>query len=386
MDRPVPQELRFALIGAGFIGKSHALAIHAVNRVFPDLPMRARAHILAELDPARAQKAARDLGFEAATSEWRQAVDRADAVIIAVPSHLHYAVASYAIAAGKPILCEKPVGLSSEEAARLAAAAGARTLANAVGFTYLRAPMVQYAKLLLDSGRLGAPLHIYARHAEDYFADPATPFSWRMDASLAGRCGALGDLGYHILAIMRLLCGPVQALSGQAEKVHRQRPVAAGSSTMRAVENEDYAGALLRFAGGARGMFEASRIAQGRKMDLCFELTCERGSLRYDAERNNELKLFFAGEDATQAGFRTILANPSHPNYGGFLPAPGHGLGFNDLKTIELKTFLEAIAGGVGVYPDLGQAACISRLCEGVLDSASSGRWIENVEAPMART
>jgi predicted dehydrogenase len=373
--------LRLALIGAGFIGRSHALAIAAVNRVFTASPLRAIPFVLAEADEERARSAAAELGFEKWTTDWQAAIDMADAVIVAVPSFLHAPVVRGAIAQRKPVLCEKPVGLSSEEAASLATAAAEAGVVNAVGFTYLRAPMVRHAKALLDSGTLGRPVHFYGRHAEDYLADPKAPHNWRLSIANAGRAGALGDLGYHILAIARFLCGPIEALSGLARTVHPQRRA---GNIMKPVENEDYAGALLRFAGGAVGTMEASRIAHGRKMDIAFELVCERGTIAFDGERMNELKLFLPEDDAATAGFRTILVNTAHPDFGRFLPAAGHGLGFNDLKTIELGAFLEGVAAGRNVYPDLGEACRISRVCEATLDSSEAMQWVRQPEAAPA--
>lgn len=373
-------EIKLALIGAGFIGKSHALAMHAVDRVFTGRNRKARPFILAEADEARARAAAAALGFPEWTTSWEQAIERADAVVIAVPSALHHAIASRAIAARKPVLCEKPVGLSSLEAAELSDAAARAGVPNAVGFTYVRAPMVQHAKALLASGKLGKPVHFAGRHVEDYLADGAAPHSWRLSRATAGRCGALGDLGCHILSIARELCGPVAALVGTARTVHAMRPTAAGLREMKAVENEDYASAILRFADGTPGMIETSRVAHGRKMDISFELTCERGTMRFEGERHNELQVYVAGEDEASPGFRRVLVNPSHPGYGGFLPAPGHGIGFNDLKTIELDQFLTAIEEGRSAPPDLGEATRIARLCEAILDSSESGRWIDRPE------
>jgi len=378
--------LRIGLVGAGFIGRSHGLAIRAVNGVFEDCPLQAEAHILADADPARLERAAASLGFAKATGDWRQAVDEADAVIIAVPSHAHAEIARRAIAQGKPLLCEKPVGVSSQEAQSLADAAAIAGVVCAVGFTYLRSPLVRHAKRLLGDGVLGRRLHFYGRHFEDYLASPEASFSWRLSAATAGRCGALGDLGSHILSIARFLCGPVEALVGSSAIIHPRRPTEDADAPWREVENEDHAAALLRFAGGMPGVVETSRVALGRKMDLSFELTCERGTLRFEAERMNELGLYL--DDLSGSGFRRLLISQQHPDYGAFLPAPGHGLGFNDLKTIELKAFLDGIAAGKSPDPDLAEAARIGRLCEAVLDSAASGQWIHQPEAasPAART
>ena len=376
--------LRIALIGAGFIGHSHALAIAAVSRVFPG-PLRAEPHILCDLDAVRAEREAAAIGFARHTGDWRAAVDAADAVVIAVPSREHGAIARYAIAQCKPLLCEKPVGLQAAEAQSLAEAAQAAGVVHAAGFTYHRAPLVREAKRILDSGRIGRPVHFYGRHHEDYLADAQAAFTWRLDASIAGRCGALGDLGCHLLSIARLLCGPVAALVGMSTLVHPARREPGSGAPPRAVENEDHAAALVRFANGVPGVIETSRVAQGRKMDLAFELVCERGALHFQAERTNELRLFVQEGDPREAGFRLIPINAQHPHYAGFLPAPAHGLGFNDLKTIEMKEFLDGIAGNTPVPPDLFDAARIGRVCEAILDSSASGRWITDPErAPTA--
>lgn len=372
-------QLKVGLIGAGFIGRSHALALSAVGMVFSDCPIAARRHVLCDVDPARAAASAETFGFAASTTDWRQAVDESDAVIIAVPSVAHAEIARRAIAQKKPFLCEKPVGLSSAEAYALGLAAEQAGVPTATGFTYLRAPMIRHASEILDSGRMGRPVHFYGRHFEDYLSDPDAPFGWRLDASLAGRCGALGDLGCHIISVGRLLLGPVEALCGATKTVHPNRPVGPGGQ-LRRVENEDHATALVRFVGGVPGVIEVSRIATGRKMDIAFEVTCERGAIRFDGERANELQVYFAEPGSPSNGFRRVLIEPAHPGYAGFLPAAAHGIGFNDLKTIEIDAFLRTIAGVADTSIGLIEAARIGRVCEAIIDSSAAARWIENPE------
>ena len=134
------KNLKLGLVGAGFIGRAHALAIHAARHVFADLEYLPVAHMLCEVSPALAEKAARNLGFEQFTHDWRKLVDAVDAVIVAVPSHLHREIALYAFASGKHLLCEKPVGLNSQEVEQIRAAAKQSKVSHAVGFTYARAP------------------------------------------------------------------------------------------------------------------------------------------------------------------------------------------------------------------------------------------------------
>lgn len=371
--------VRFALIGAGFIGRIHGLALQAVNRVFDDGPA-AEATVLVDVDAALAERRAGQLGFAEWTTDWRAALDKVDAVIVAVPSFMHREIALAALAAGKHLLCEKPVGRSAAEAREIAAAARDAGVTNGVGFTYLRAPLVRHAATIVDSGLIGRPVSFRGWHVEDYLADPEAAFSWRLDAGLAGRCGALGDLGWHIVAIARRLCGSVVALNGLAETPYASRPSAVPGEPPRTVDNEDWAAMLARFDSGAFGNIEASRIAHGRKMDIGFELICERGGVAFHGERANELEFYRDGDPAGQQGYRTIRIDGAHPDYAAFLPAPAHGLGFNDLKTIELHAFLLAIAAGRNLDPDLDEACRIARICEAILDSSQSGARIDRPE------
>ncbi len=376
--------VRFALVGAGFIGRIHGLAIQAVNRVFGDAPLRAEASVLIDRDAALAERQAAQLGFAHWTTDWEEGLERADAVVIAAPSFMHRDIALGAAERGMHILCEKPVGRSAAEADEIAAAAARAGVSNGVGFTYMRVPLVRHAIALVQSGALGRPVSFRGRHAEDYLGDPAAPFSWRLDAGLAGRSGSLGDLGWHIIAIARALCGPVTAINGLAETAYPRRRTGEGAE--RPVENEDWAGMLVRFESGAVGTIESSRIAHGRKMDIGFELTCEKGSIVFDGERTNELAVYRSDEAAAGQGFRTLRIDGTHPDYAAFIPAPAHGLGFNDLKTIEIHAFLCAIAGRRNMDPDLAEACRIARICEAALASSRSGTRIEQPEQRAAET
>ena len=372
---------KIGLIGAGFIGSCHARAIHMMQTAFPDAPLRPEAHMIVENTEEVARRQAERLGFVHATTDWQRAIDTCDAIVIAVPSYLHREIALAAFAEGVPVLCEKPVGLSASEAAELAAASKEKSVSNAVGFTYLRTPLVRHAVELVRSGSFGQPLHFRGWHCEDYFADPAAPFSWRLDPKLAGRCGALGDLGWHILSIARALCGSVTALSGSVRTFHTRRPLPDNPSLPRDVGNEDWAGMTLEFESGAVGVVETSRVALGRKMDIGFELVCEGGTITFQGERMNELRLYQPSVDAANQGFKLIHASSQHPDYEAFIAAPGHGLGFNDLKTIELRDFVQAIAEGRNAVPDLDQAAKIAGICEAVLESSAAKCWISSPEA-----
>ena len=361
------------VIGTGFMGRSHAIALRAVQGIFgadivPVLEM------LADVDEASARAAASELGFARATAEWQALVrDPAVALVhITTPNAWHKPMALAAIAAGKAVFCEKPLAPSAADASALADAAEAAGVVSAVGFNYLKNPMISAARDIVAGGEIGEVVSFRGLHAEDYMADTEAPWTWRLDP--AGGHGAVADLGSHILSVARFLCGDIAELCGQLATVHASRPLPGGGR--RAVEVDDQARALLRFASGATGSIEASWVAAGRKMTLAFEVTGTRGSLAFDQERMNELQLFTAGGAPGRNGFRTILSGPAHPPYGRFCPAPGHHLGFNDMKTIEVRAVLEAVAGGAPFMPDFREAARIQAAVDAIVRSARERVWV----------
>ena len=366
------------LIGTGFIGKCHAIAYRSVGAVFDDGPAP-RLEMVADVSQEAAAKAARAFGFARATEDWRLlARDPAvDVVVIATPNHLHREMALCAIAAGKHVHCEKPLALTAAEALEMTEAAEAAGVRTLVGYTYVCNPAVRHAGRLITEGRIGDVVHFRGIHAEDYMADPEVPFSWRSARGQSG-LGALADLGSHIVSLAHLLVGEVAEVCGDLATVINERPTAEGAR--RRVETEDQAHFLARFVGGAMGTFEASRVAPGRKLFLGFEVNGTKGSIVFDQERMNELHLYEATGAAGQRGFRTILTGPDHPDYGAFLPATGHGLGFNDLKVIEAHRMLGGIGSGEVSYPDFRGAWRIERVLEAVVRSAEGRRWVSVTE------
>jgi predicted dehydrogenase len=377
MTRP----LRIGLIGAGFIGRAHVHGYTAMPVVFPDASAHPVLELLAEATPELAAAAAKRLGFRRHTPDWRALVaDPAiDIVDICVPSNLHREIALAAIAAGKTVYCEKPVGLNGGEASEIAAAAGRAGVKSLVGFTYLRNPLIAFARKLIEEGAIGRLLHIRGAHNEDYLSDPAHPFIWRCDPAIAGKAGALGDLGCHIISIAQALCGDITDVCGMSRIVVKERPLARGSTKVRAVGNDDEVQFLAEFATGVTGHLEASRVATGSKMDVTYELTGNEGAIHFDGERMNEIRLYSTRDGADRQGFRTIYSGPAHPPYGNFVPGAAHGLGFNDHKVIEVQGLMELVAAGRPAGPDLAGAAQIGRVLDAVLVSAERRSWVRVV-------
>ena len=370
------REIGVGIIGTGFMGQTHAIAYRAAAGLFPGLP-RPRLEMVADVGLAGARKAQAQYGFARATDDWRALVadPAVEIVSITTPNMLHKEMALAAAAAGKHIHCEKPLAPRAREAEEMMLAAEAANVVTQAGFNYIKNPLLALARDMVAAGELGAIVNFRGIHAEDYMSDPEQPWSWRLDP--AGGAGVIADLGSHILCLARFLLGPVAALHADLETVVKSRPVAPGARERRAVEVDDIARMTLRFARGCTGTIEANWVACGRKMQLGFELTGTKGALVFSQERLNELLHYRAGGDPRLSGFTRIEAGPQHPPYRHFCVAPGHQLGFNDLKTIEVADFLSAIAAGGKAAPDFREAWEVQKLIDLAVLSSRTGTWLD---------
>jgi len=369
-------EVGIGLIGTGFMGKAHALAYRMAGAVLGDVP-QARLELLCDIPAGKAQAMAAQLGFARATGDWRELVNdpRVDIVSITTPNSMHREMALAAIAAGKHVHCEKPMALTLAEAEEMVEAATRAGVKTIVGYNYLKNPAFQHACRLVRDGAIGRPIHFRGWVDEDYQADPDTPWTWRARLEEAG-LGALGDLGCHLVSMAYGLMGPIESLVADMQTVHKTRALAEGSERKK-VENEDLASALVRFRNGAQGSLSASRTAWGRKNKLAWEVHGTKGMLVFDQERMNELQLYQNEGDRALQGFKTILTGPAHPPYGLFCPAPGHQLGFNDLKVLEAGVFLRWVGGGEKSSPDFAEALEFEKVIHAVATSARQGLRVE---------
>nr|WP_321510321.1 Gfo/Idh/MocA family oxidoreductase [uncultured Hyphomonas sp.] len=356
------QKYRIALIGTGYIGKTHALAYRSVNAVFPDLPELV-ADLVVDIDETAGRAFAAQFGFARFSTDWHDAVSdpEIDIIAIATPNHLHKDMAIEALRAGKHVYCEKPLAVTIEDSEAMAEAARNASGQTLVGYNYLCNPALQLARKMIESGRIGRPLFFRGVNDEDYMADPMTPHSWRCERAKAG-AGTLGDLATHLISLSQFLMGDITHVSGRTYTAHARRPVADEPEVFRAVENDDVVSMQVEFEGGARGELSSSRIAWGRKNRLALEIHGERGTILFDQERLNELEVYFSSDDSEGQGFRKILIGPTHPPYGAFVQSTGHQLGFNDLKVIEVQNLIEGIRGGKPTYPSFEDALKVEQV------------------------
>ena len=368
--------LNFGLIGTGFMGKAHAIALRSVATVFPHVPTPSLT-TLVDADRNKAKLLAAGWGFSGFSDDWNRicADPEIDVVDICTPNHLHREMALAAIAAGKHVYCEKPLALTSDEAREIWLAAEAAGVSTSMGFNYMCNPLIELAREIIESGEIGEIFNFRGSYQEDYMADPQMPFSWRCLRSQGGS-GALADLGTHLINMAEYLLGPMSAVMSSMSTVHKQRPDPV-SEAMREVENEDIAQVLLAFERGCPGTMEFSRIASGRKCGLCFEINGSRGSLVFDQERMNEIRLYAGSDGVGRRGFRTILAGPEHSDYAAFCPAPGHGLGINDLKVIEVRNLLQSIVDKKPVYSDFANGYRVQYLVDAIEQSHQHKQWVD---------
>ena len=362
------REIGIGIVGGGYMGKAHSVAMSAVASVF-ETSLRPRLEMIAASSPESAERYRMVYGFQRAARDWQELVadPKVEAVVIASPQETHRAIAEAAFALGKPVLCEKPLAESLEDARAMVALAEASGVPNMIGFNYARTPATQFARQLVSEGAIGEVSWFRCEHTEDFLADPATPFNWRCEGEANGN---MGDLAPHPINAALALMGPISKVSAMVECVHETRP---GGT----VSNDDHAQIMCRFANGAMGHIYSSRVATGRKMGYAYDIYGTKGAIRFDQEDQNAIWLYEASGPESTRGFRKILTGPAHPDYEPFCQGPGHGTGYQDQIIIEAKDFLKAIETGEPVWPTFRDGLAVAEVVEAVNASSKSGTWTE---------
>ena len=382
--------LSVGMVGHAFMGAAHSQAWRNAPRFF-DLPLRLRMAAVAGRDETRVREAATRLGWDSTETSWQALVarDDIDLVDVCTPGDTHAEIAIAALEAGKHVLCEKPLANTVEEAeamveaAERARASGVRSM---VGFTYRRVPAIGLARQLVADGRIGQVHHVRAQYLQDWIVDPEAPMSWRLDRSQAGS-GALGDIGAHIVDLTQFITGDtIATVSGRLETFVKERPLPAGthhglsgsadgSGERGLVTVDDAAAFLAHFRGGALGVFEATRFANGRKNAIRIEVNGSRGSLAFDFEDMNVLHFYDGDDDAATAGFRRILATePEHPYVAAWWP-PGHLLGYEHGFTHQAVDLVTDIAAGKDPAPSFADGLQVQRVLAAVEASSQRNAW-----------
>jgi len=356
--------IALGVIGGGYMGKAHSVAAHSVSAV---MELDARV-TLGGIAAGSAQSAARyalqykaERSFSSAAELIRS--PDIDAVIIASPQDTHLEFVQLCASAGKPVMCEKPMGRTLSEAQAIASAAS--NVTNLVGYNYINTPASAYARQLISDGAIGDITWFRGEHNEDFMVDGSD--NWRLfgDAN-----GTLGDLAPHAIQCALALCGPIDSLVADIKRRPESR-----RQCRETESNDDQIQFMCQFSNGANGFISSSRVAHGRKMGYAYEIHGTEGSIRFDQEDQNSLWLYLR-ESGPNAGFRRILAGPEHGDYRFFCQGPAHGTGYQDQIIIEQANFIRAILGDQPAWPSFQDGAEVMRVVEAIRDSYKQSGWI----------
>ena len=377
-----------AVIGAGMAGRAHAAGYRSASTLYGEGLPEVRLAAIADVNPAFAADTARRFGYERADSGWEAvaAADDIDVVSVVVANPLHRPIVEGLLAAGKHVLCEKPMAPTVEDAEAMVAAAGASDRETGIGFVFRRSPAIGAIREQLASGAMGRPLHFNGHYWCDYGVDPRGPMSWRYKGGPGS--GALSDIGSHLIDLGEFVCGPIQSVRGAVLSTfvtERALPLGAAvghaaaevSDVTEPVENEDLVTFTAGFASGATGTFSASRAAYGLANSLGFELFTSSGAATFDLARAGEFGFVDGTPAGPTQGYRQVLVGPAHPYVTGGIPMdfPGVGYGQNDLFTFQARAFLEQVAGleGLPRLASFEEGLHNLRLLDAVVASAKAG-------------
>jgi len=375
-------EIGVGMLGYAFMGKAHSNAYKKLPYLMYPPPAIPKLIAIAGRNEEAVKEAALRYGYEGYYTDWRQMLkdDRIQLFDNGGPNDTHAGPCIEAAKAGKHILCEKPLARTAKEAASMLEAVTKAGVKHAVAFNYRFVPAIRQAKMLIDSGALGQIYHYRAVYLQEWIMPHYdAPKWWRLDKEVAGS-GALGDLGAHIIDLGRFLVGEPRRVSAMAKTFIKERPMPDGKGTGK-VDVDDAFVSVVEFENGAIGTIEATRFAAGRKNYNCFEINGEKGSIRFNLERMNEMEVFWVGEEpkVTQ-GFHDVLVTEGyHPFWANWWPH-GHIIGWEHTFVHEITHLLDAIVNNKDVAPygatfEDGYKNAV--ICDAILESAESGRRVD---------
>ena len=374
-------EVGVGMLGYAFMGKAHTNALKKLPyMMYPPVAIPRLAAICGR-DAEATAEAARRYGYETYYTDWRKLIE-SDAVQVfdnGGPNNVHAEPCIAAAKAGKHVFCEKPLARIAEEARSMLDAVKQAGVKHMVAHNYRFVPAIVQARKLIESGALGRIFHWRACYLQEWIIDPKFERVWRLDKSIAGS-GALGDLGSHIIDLARFLVGEPKQVMAMTKTFITERPLPGGAGTGK-VDVDDAFVALVEFENGALGTLEATRFAHGRKNHEVFEINGEKGSIRFNMERLNELEVYWPGDTPRETrGFHNVLVTESyHPYWENWWPH-GHIIGWEHTFVHEFHHFFDAIVNNKPVAPwgaDFEDGYRNAVICDAVLASAASGRAVD---------
>ncbi len=376
-------EIGVGMLGYAFMGKAHTNAYKKIPYMMYPPPAVPKLVGVCGLGEADVSEAAKRYGFTITCTNWRKFLDEnGDQFQLfdnCGPNNIHVEPSIVAAQAGKHILCEKPLARTAEEAKSALDAVTKAGVKHMVAFNYRFVPAIRQARYLIESGALGRIYHYRAVYLQEWIMPHYnTPMIWRLDKGVAGS-GALGDLGAHIIDLGRFLVGEMKSVSAMTKTFIPERPW--GDGRMGKVEVDDAFVAAVEFENGAIGTLEATRFAGGRKNYEVLEINGEKGSIRFNLERMNELEVFWVGEEPKETqGFHNVLVTEGHhPWWSNWWPH-GHIIGWEHTFVHEITHLLDCIVNDKSVAPygaDFNDGYRAAVVCDAILESAASKKQVD---------
>ncbi|MBP1694200.1 MAG: Oxidoreductase domain protein [Chloroflexi bacterium] len=376
--------IKVGIAGTGFIGPAHLEGLRRNN---------IEVIGLAELDGPTALKKARELGIPKAYPSFEVMIADPEirVVHLATPNNLHFPHTKAALLAGKHVVCEKPLAMTSAESGELVRLAKQTGLVNAVNFNIRFYPINHQAHVMVQKGELGDIFTIHGSYLQDWLLYP-TDWNWRLEPGLGGSLRAVGDIGSHWLDLTTFITGlkvsevfadfktfyPIRKKPKKALETFTGKLLTAEDYTDQPIHTEDYATILLHYENGSRGVLTVSQLASGRKNRLAYEINGSKSSLWFDSERPNELWI-----GHRERPNELLLKDPSllAPEARAIASYPGgHNEGFPDtFKQLSAKVYAYIRKGDFTAKPDFptfedGHYELL--LGEAIERSAKEGRWV----------
>lgn len=373
------KNLNIGLIGYGFMGRTHSNAYCKVNNFF-DLEYRPNLKAVCGRNAENAQAFAEQWGYESIETDWKAVIarDDIDAVDICTPNNTHAEIAMAAAKAGKMILCEKPLSMNTAEGQEMVKVVEAAGVPNTVWYNYRRVPAVSLAKQLIDEGRLGKIFHYRANFLQDWTISTDLPQGgaalWRLDAAAAGS-GVTGDLLAHCIDTAIWLNGGISDVSAMTETFIKER-MHNLTGKVEKVNIDDACAFMCHFGNGSLGLFESTRYARGHKALYTLEINGENASIRWDLHDLHRLEYFDHGDDSLIRGWRSIHVTDGDMPYMDKWWVPGLQIGYEHTFVHHVADFLDGLAKGTPTSPTFAEALETQKVCDAVLNSASSRQWV----------
>jgi len=373
------KSLNVGMIGYGFMGKAHSNAYCQVNHFF-DLQYRPVLKALCARSADKAKAFAANWGYESVETDWRRLIERKDIDVIDIctPNNTHAEIALAAAAAGKMILCEKPLAMNGPEGLKMVEAVEKAGVANMVWYNYRRVPAVTLAKKLIDEGKLGKIFHYRAKFLQDWTINPELPQGgaalWRLDVAAAGS-GVTGDLLAHCIDTALWMNGGLDTISAMTETFVKERKHQL-TGKVEKVGIDDACAFMGRFRNGSLALFESTRYARGHKALYTFEINGEHASIAWDLHDLHRLQYFDHRDKGEVRGWRSIHVSDSDHPYMGNWWVPGLQIGYEHSFTHQVADFLDGLAKGKPAMPDFRDAYRTQLVLDAILDSAKGGKWV----------